>query len=231
MSSSAEPSPAARLAANLAAVRQEIAAACARAGRPPAQVTLVAVTKSAQPEVLPPLAAAGVLDVGENRLDHLELMRAGAPPGLRFHFIGRVQGRQLAKLATGCVALHSLCEAEHIARLGRACALAGRGPQVFLQVNTAGDAAKAGMAPDELPERLALARAQGLAVVGLMTMAPLAVEGGQADEATIRRCFAALRELAGRHGLARLSMGMSHDFPLAIAEGATDLRIGSRLLA
>lgn len=220
-----------RIAANLAAVRATIAAACARAGRDPAMVRIVAVTKEQDPAVLPPLLAAGIADVGENRIDHLETMHGAAPAGLAFHFIGRVQGRQLAKLLPRCTALHSLCEAEHIERLGRACAAAGRGIAVFLQVNTAGDDAKAGMAPDELPERLTLARSHGLEVVGLMTMAPLAPAGGQADPDSIRRCFADLRALAVRHGLPRLSMGMSHDFELAVEEGATDVRIGSRLFA
>jgi uncharacterized pyridoxal phosphate-containing UPF0001 family protein len=101
---------------------------------------------------------------------------------------------------------------------------------VYLQVNVIGDPAKAGVSPIDLPRLIERARAtDGLDVVGLMTMAPLAPEGGQADETTVRRCFANLRELATKHGLARLSMGMSEDFPLAVAEGATDVRIGSRL--
>jgi hypothetical protein len=219
-----------RLTANLAEVRAGIADACARHGRDPQGVRLIAVTKQQGPEVLAPLVAAGVPDLGENRVDHLEAMRAAAPEAARFHFIGRVQGRQLAKLAPHCVAIHSLCDADHIIRLGRACVTQGRTIEVFLQVNVADDAAKAGIAVTDLPARLDLARATaGLAVVGLMTMAPLSPQGGQADDATISRCFAALRTLGERHGLSRLSMGMSEDFPLAIAEGATEVRIGSRL--
>lgn len=195
------------------------------------------MTKEQQPDVLPHLFAAGVTEVGENRLDHLEAMHRAAPAGLNFHFIGRVQGRQLAKLSPYCVALHSLCDSDHIVRLARASAATDRRMAIFLQVNTADDDAKAGMAPAELPTRLALARSHGLEVVGLMTMAPLAPvsaaapTGGQADADTIRRCFAGLRDLARRHSLARLSMGMSHDFQIAVEEGATDVRVGTRLFA
>jgi pyridoxal phosphate enzyme (YggS family) len=219
-----------RIAANLAEVREHITTVCRQHDRDPQGVRLIAVTKEQQPEVLAPLAATGAIDFGENRVDHLEIMHASAPAGTRFHFIGRVQGRQLAKLAPFSVAIHSLCDADHIERLGRACVALGKQIETFLQVNVADDAAKAGIALADLPARIDLARATaGLDVVGLMTMAPLAAQGGQADEATIRRCFAGLRTLAERHGLPRLSMGMSEDFPLAIAEGATDVRIGSRL--
>jgi len=224
------PALAERITANLADVRAIIAATCRQHGRDPQGVRLIAVTKEQGPEVLAPLSAAGAMDLGENRIDHLETMHAAAPSGVRFHFIGRVQGRQLAKLAPFCVAIHSLCDADHITRLGRACAESARRIEVFLQVNVADDPAKAGVRPGDLTERLALAhQTPGLDVVGLMTMAPLTAEGGQADEDTIRRCFSALRGLAERHHLPRLSMGMSEDFVHAIAEGATDLRIGSRL--
>lgn len=224
------PVDAERIAANLAEVREHIAETCRRHGRDPEGVRLIAVTKEQTPEVLGPLAGAGVSDLGENRVDHLAVMHGAAPAGMRFHFIGRVQGRQLAKLAPYCVAIHSLCDADHITRLGRACVEAQRRLEVFIQVNVADDPAKAGVRPDDLAARLDLVRnTAGLDAIGLMTMAPLAPEGGQADEATIRRCFSALRGLAEQHRLPRLSMGMSEDFLHAVAEGATDLRIGSRL--
>jgi hypothetical protein len=219
-----------RIAAQVAAVRAEIVAACVRAGRDPAGVRLIAVTKSQGPEVLAPLAAAGITDVAENRIEHQAEMRAAAAGlGLAFHAIGRIQGRQCAKLVPLSECLHSLCEGDHVARLARACqgrAAQGLGPfPVFLQVNTSGEAAKAGIAPEALPDLLAAVRAEpALAAVGLMTMAP---EG--AADSTIRATFRRLRELAAAQGLARLSMGMSQDFPLAIAEGATDIRIGTRL--
>ncbi|HEX3134944.1 MAG TPA: YggS family pyridoxal phosphate-dependent enzyme [Planctomycetota bacterium] len=219
-----------RIAANLAEVRAVIAMTCRQHGRDPQGVRLIAVTKEQTPEVLAPLVAAGVADLGENRVDHLESMQVAAPASAHFHFIGRVQGRQLPKLAPFCIAIHSLCDADHITRLGRACMESGRRMEVFIQVNVADDPAKAGVRPGELAERIDLARrTAGLEVVGLMTMAPLGPEGGQAEEATIRRCFSTLRGLAENHQLPRLSMGMSEDFTHAIAEGATDLRIGSRL--
>ncbi len=222
------------LASNLAAVRSEIAAACQRTGRDPTTVRLIAVTKSQGPEVLPHLAAAGVVDCGENRIDHLEMMAANAPAGLRFHAIGRIQGRQLADTVRLAQCLHSLCDPGHVDRFAKAIAAAGytieRRYPVFVQVNTSGEAAKAGLEPDALPAVLDRLRSiPACSVEGLMTMAPDFSEN--ADEASVRRCFAACRELAGRHGLKRLSMGMSGDFALAIAEGATEIRVGTRLFA
>jgi len=217
------------LAGRVAQVRAAIAAACARAGRPPGGVRLIAVTKAATAAVLPALASAGIREYGENRLAHLAEMRAQAPAPAVFHAIGRIQGRQLADLAALCDVLHSLCDEDHIVRLERVLSASSRRLPVFLQVNVAADAAKAGIPPQELPRLLAVARAQPhLEVLGLMTMAPLV--DGVSDEPSARRAFAALRELAHRHGLARLSMGMSDDFAAAVEEGATEVRIGRALL-
>jgi pyridoxal phosphate enzyme (YggS family) len=216
------------IAAQVAAVRSEIRTACQRVGRDPAEVRLIAVTKSQGPEVLPALAAAGITAVGENRLDHQQVMHQAAPQELAFHAIGRLQSRQLAKLLPLSRCFHGLCEADHLSKLARACADQDRRVEVFIQVNTSGEASKAGVTGEALPAILAHARTfSRLAVVGLMTMAPERDEG--ASESVIRSCFARCRDLAQAHGLARLSMGMSQDFPWAIAEGATDIRIGTRL--
>lgn len=213
------------VAANVAAVRAEIAAACARSGRDPSEVRLVAVTKSQGPEVLPALAAAGVTDCGENRWEHQEMMVQAGVPGLRFHAIGRLQGRQLAKVAPWSSSIHSLAEADHLVRLEGVCARLERRLEIFLQVNASGEAAKAGVEPHQVPALVDLARRQPhLAVVGLMTMAP----AGATDDA-LQACFGRLRDLARAEGLPRLSMGMSQDFAHAIAAGATDIRIGTRL--
>ncbi len=219
-----------RISVRLERVRALITDTCRRVGRDPQGVRLIAVTKEQTSAVIAPLRAAGLCDLGENRLEHLTLMTVAAMPEINFHYIGRIQGRQLAKIVPLCTTLHSLCDADHIERLGRACESQQRRMSVFLQVNTANDDAKAGMQPHEIAERLSLAQQFSfLSVVGLMTMAPLGVNGAQADDDTVRRCFASLRICGEKHKLPRLSMGMSHDFPLAIAEGATDLRIGTRL--
>lgn len=218
-----------RIAARVAEVRAEIAAACARVGRDPAGVRLVAVTKTQEADVLPALRAAGVRDFGENRIEHLAAMRLAAEAGDRWHFIGRVQGRQLPRVAELAHELHSLCDPDHVGRLARACTAQGRSLPVHLQINTSGEASKAGVAPETLPTLLALARSSGLAVVGLMTMAPEL--GVHADATQVRACFARLRGLAQAHGLASLSMGMSGDLGLAVEEGATVVRVGSRLFA
>lgn len=217
-----------RIAANVAAVRQEIAAACAVAGREPASVTVIAVTKTQGPEILPALREAGIRDFGENRIEHLHEMVTHAQPGDRWHYIGRVQSRQLAKLAPLVHALHSLCDPDHVERLARSCIQSGLRLPVYLQVNTSGEAAKAGLAPEGLPALLAAVRAQpALEALGLMTMAP--DQEAHADAAAVRACFARLRALAVANGLPGLSMGMSGDFAIAVAEGATVVRVGSRL--
>ena len=211
---------------NVAEVRAEIAAACAGAGRDPSSIRLIAVTKSVGPEVLPVLAGEGVHDFGENRVDHLALMAAAAPGGARFHHIGRIQSRQIADIAAHASCVHGLAQADHARQLAKACP--ERRLPVFIQVNVSGEPSKAGVTAAELGPLLATVRSlPTLEAVGLMTMAPPIGEG--VDEAAIVACFAGLRELARGHGLARLSMGMSGDFALAIRAGATDVRIGSRL--
>ena len=212
-----------------AAVEERIAKACKQAGRAREAVRLTAVTKTQEPQVLADLRRAGICDFGENRVDHLHKMLAEQQSGDRFHFIGRVQSRQFAKIVPHVESIHSLAEPSHIAKLGRVCRDQQRTMSVFVQVNTAGEDQKAGVQPEDLPAMLDQARnEEGLDVVGLMCMAPDARVIGT-DPAPIQRCFAALRELAERHQLERLSMGMSGDFEIAIAEGATDVRIGSIL--
>ncbi len=225
--------------ANVAAVRADMAESCRRARRDPASVRLIAVTKSQGPEVLAALAAEGVHDFGENRVDHLEQMLAAAPADSAFHAIGRIQGRQLREVVAGCACLHSLCDASHLAKLSQLCVDARRTLPVFVQVNTSGEAAKAGLEPTALEAFLDGARGKpGVEIVGLMTMAPELSSSAASSTASsapspsaVRACFARLRELAAVHRLPRLSMGMSQDFGIAIEEGATDIRVGTRLFA
>ncbi len=218
------------IAVRVAEVRARIRAACARSGRGPDAVRLIAVTKSQTPDVLPALAAAGVLDFGENRVEHLTLMHAAAPAGARFHAIGRIQSRQLPELAAHSACLHSLCDLDHARKLARLCADRAQRLPVFVQVNASGEASKGGVESAALPALLDAVRAlPGLDLIGLMTMAPEL--GTVADEATVRRCFARVRELAAAADLPRLSMGMSGDFGIAVEEGATDVRVGTRLFS
>jgi hypothetical protein len=176
------------------------------------------------------LAEQGVLDFGENRVDHLATMASAAPRGARFHHIGRIQSRQIPEIVAHAACVHGLAQADHALRLGAAAAAANRRLPVFLQVNVSGEASKAGVEPAQLAPLLTTVRTLPmLEAIGLMTMAPPHGEG--VDEAEILACFERLRDLARAHGLPRLSMGMSGDFALAIRAGATDLRIGSRLFA
>ena len=124
--------------------------------------------------------------------------------------------------------MHGLAQADHARLLAKACT--NRRLSVFIQVNVSGEASKAGVTAAGLAPLLDAVRAlPSLDVVGLMTMAPPAGEG--VDDEQILACFTGLRDLARTHGLSRLSMGMSADFPLAIRAGATDVRIGGRLFA
>ena len=216
------------VARNLTRIREEIRLGCTASGQDPRVIRLIAVTKTQDHTVLEILRGLGIRDFGENRIEHLTDMRLSAAPGDTWHFIGRVQSRQLPSVAEHCSVVHSLCDEGHITKLARAGQAIGKRLQVFIQVNVSGESAKAGVAPESIGALVQVATATGgLEVIGLMTMAPDVRLGTSSD--AVRACFKELRSLAQRQSLHRLSMGMSGDYRIAVEEGATDLRIGSAL--
>ncbi|MDA1010418.1 MAG: YggS family pyridoxal phosphate-dependent enzyme [Chloroflexi bacterium] len=210
-----------------AEVRRRIEAACARAGRDPSGVTLVAVSKTHPATTVAEAMAAGLTAFGENRAQELvpkaEAVRAlGLRP--QWHFIGHLQRNKVREVLPHMDVLHSLDSARLINEIAaRWDAREGGQPlPCFIEVNVAGEAQKEGVAPEEVGLLLAAARATGvLDVRGLMTVAPH-MEAGEA----VRLVFVRLRELAAEHGLSELSMGMTDDFEVAIEEGATVVRVG-----
>jgi hypothetical protein len=230
------------VAGRLAAVRERIATACGRAGRDPASVALVAVTKQVPLPLVAAVVRAGATDLGENRVfdalarqDELArlLVAEGLDPGgLRWHFIGHLQRNKVARASGRFALLHGVDSAELAALLSARAVAAGARQAVLLEVNL-GEAQKQGLAPQELPPLLdQVAALPGLDLRGLMGMAPWG-----ADQAQARRLFGGLRELAERErtrtGLALpdLSMGMSGDYEAAVLEGATIVRVGSAIFA
>ena len=207
-----------RVAANLAAVREEIAAACARAGRDPAGVDVLAAVKYVPVDELGALADAGITLVGENRAQDLVAKATAYPGRFTFDFIGHLQSRKVRQILPYVRWIHSLASDSALEQLRRH---APPETQVLVEVNVAGEEGKSGIAPAALD---AFIERCPVRVVGLMTMPPLAAE----PEAS-RRWFAALAELAAARGLRELSMGTTQDFAVAVEEGATVLRIGTRL--
>ena len=209
---------AARVTANLAEVRERIAAAASRAGRDPAEVEIVAAVKYVPPDQLGALADGGVAVVGENRAQDLEAKVAAYGDRFTWDFIGHVQSRKVKRIAPLVRLIHSVCSESVLAQLERHAP-----PQlrVLVEVNVAGDEGKAGIAPDALD---AFVERCPVPVAGLMTMPPLASEPEDS-----RRWFAALRELAAQRGMRELSMGTTQDYEVAVEEGATLVRIGTRL--
>jgi uncharacterized pyridoxal phosphate-containing UPF0001 family protein len=163
------------------------------------------------------LAGAGVTLVGENRAQQLEA-KAAAWPDLRWHFIGQLQSRKVKTVLPLVRFVHSVCTDSALAQLEKHGTPATR---ILVEVNVAGEEGKSGVAPADLGDFIGRSPAE---VVGLMTMPPLA----QRPEDS-RRWFAALAQLAADHGLPELSMGTTQDFAVAAQEGATIVRIGTRL--
>ena len=235
------------VAENLAAARDRVAAAARAAGRDPAAVTLVAVTKYATDEQVAALLAAGARDLGENRprqlADRAERFAEGSddPPGVRWHQIGQVQRNKVRKYLPAAALTHSVDSEKLLAVLDRVAGEEGLTARVLLQANVSGEASKSGFGPDELRAlwNRGADRFPHVEVRGLMTLAPLPErDEDRADPAAVaalaRPVFAGLRELrdelGGEDRLPELSMGMSGDFEAAIAEGATLVRLGSALL-
>jgi hypothetical protein len=176
---------------------------------------VVAVSKSVPPARIAAAVAAGQVDLGENRAQEM-LGHASAlgDVAVRWHFVGRLQRNKVRTVAPLVHLWHSVDRPDLVAELARRAP----GAALLVQVNVAGEVAKAGCSPEEVAGLVSAAVDAGLVVRGLMTVPPAAGDP--------RRWFAALRELAARLGLAELSMGMSGDLEAAIAEGATIVRVG-----
>lgn len=208
------------IAANLAAVRERIAAAAARAGRDLGEVRLIAVTKTQSAECVRAAIAAGVADIGENYVHEAEAKRAAAGGHARWHLIGHLQGNKARRALEVFDMIHTADSLALGAALARHAAARGVPARVLVEVNVGGEVSKSGVAPAELPELLAGLRDPHLRVEGLMTVPP------PGSPAAARRCFRELRALRDAAGLAELSMGMSDDFEIAVEEGATIVRVG-----
>jgi pyridoxal phosphate enzyme (YggS family) len=206
-----------RVRENAARIRGEIDAAARRAGRDAAGVELLAAVKYVELEDIGALLEAGVTLLGENRAQELE-RKAAAWPGARWHFIGRLQSRKVKQILPLVELIHSVASDSALRQLERH---GTPDTEVLVEVNVAGEDAKAGIAPDELSGFLERAPVR---VVGLMGMPPFAEDPEQS-----RPHFRALRELARQHGLHHLSMGTSQDYAVAVEEGATIVRVGSVL--
>lgn len=211
----ADPGLATTVATRLAEARGRIA----DAGVDPTAVTVVAVTKGFGPEAVAAAATAGLLDLGENYAQELLAKAPGAPAGARWHLLGAPQRNKLAALAP---VVH-LWQAVDRRAVLEGLAARRPGAAVLVQVNVAADPAKHGCTPAEAPDLVGVGRDLGLDVRGLMAVAPAG------DPGAARRCFAELAALGGRLGVAELSMGMSDDYELAVAEGATLVRLGRAL--
>jgi PLP dependent protein len=220
-----------RVRANVAHVREEIDAAAQRsaarrssqmgeasASRP---VELLAAIKYVRSDDLPLLAEAGIALVGENRAQELQAKHAAHGVLFEWDFIGRLQSRRVREIVPCVRLIHSVASESALRAIERHLPQARAGLRILIEVNIAGEAEKAGVAPEQLREFI---ERSPVPVAGLMTMPPLA-----ADPEQSRPWFARLRELAAEHGLEQLSMGTSQDYLVAVQEGATIVRIGTKL--
>ncbi|MFO0849511.1 MAG: YggS family pyridoxal phosphate-dependent enzyme [Gemmataceae bacterium] len=218
------------LADRVAGVRGRIADACRRAGRDPADVTLVAVTKTVSARVAGLLPGLGVTDLGESRPQSL-WAKSEAVPGARWHLIGHLQRNKLDRTIPLVAQVHSADSLRLLEALDAFGRKRSQPVPVLLEVNSSREPAKGGLAPEEVPavgERLA--SLAGVRADGLMTMAAF-----HDDPQACRPTFAELRSLRDRLRAAtglplpHLSMGMSNDFEVAVEEGATLVRVGTTL--
>ncbi len=230
-----------KVADNLAAIRDRVAAACLKAGRPEDAVRLVAVSKRIATPLVVQAVAAGQCDLGENRLPEAvdrqsELDEALAQakvvaPEVNWHFIGHIQSRKAAQAVGKFTLLHGVDSVKLARKLSGASVAIDVKQRILLEVNVTGEEQKDGLAPQDLVTSLSqISELPGLEILGLMCMARYG-----ADEAELHRTFADLRGLAESAQrelhlpLPELSMGMSGDFEIAIAEGATIIRVGSAI--
>jgi PLP dependent protein len=210
--------------ATLDMINAKIAAACKIAQRKPDDVSLIAVSKTRSSEEIRPLLNSGQRSFGENRVQEAELKW----PGLRaeyanidLHLIGQLQSNKASEAVALFDVIHSVDRPSLVSALGKAMREQGKTVPCFIQVNVGEEPQKGGCTIGDIQELLDHAKAEGMIIIGLMCLPPAGVEAAP--------YFALLSELAARHGLMQLSMGMSDDFETAIMLGATHIRVGSAL--
>lgn len=195
-----------------------------QAGRDPTAIELVAISKTWAAVDIQPLIDAGQRSFGENRVAEAQEKwpaLIASTGDIRLQLVGQLQSNKAAEAVALFDVIHSVDRASLVTALGKAMTTAGKRPDCFLQVNIGAEPQKGGCPIAELPALLAQARAAGLPVVGLMCVPPADIEAAP--------FFALLGKLAGDHGLAQLSMGMSGDYETAVMLGATAIRVGSAL--
>lgn len=209
----------------LAEVKREIERACVEARREPTSVTLIAVAKTFGPESIEPVIAAGQKQFGENRVQEAKSKWPALKarfPDIELHMIGPLQSNKAKEAVALFDAIHSVDRASLCETLAKEIAKVGRSPVLFVEVNTGAESQKAGVLPQDADAFLARCRdSYGLKIDGLMCIPPF-------DEAPAPH-FALTAKIAARNGLKLLSMGMSADYPVAIAMGATHVRVGTAI--
>ncbi len=208
----------------LAAIQAEIAAAAKLAGRKAEDISLIAVSKTRSAEEIRPLIAAGQRVFGENRVQEAAekwpQLRAETPD-IELHLIGQLQSNKADEAVALYDVIHSLDRMSLLTALGKAMAKAGKAVPCYLQINIGDEDQKGGCPISQVTEMMTAADDAGVPVIGLMCLPPAGAEPAP--------YFALLAQIAVRHGLTGLSMGMSGDFPTAIMLGATHIRVGTAL--
>ena len=222
------------IASNLAAVRGRLEQAARTAGRDPASVRLVAISKTFPSEAVRAAFAAGQADFGENRVQEaLQKIRETAELHTRWHLVGHLQTNKARKVAGPFAYVHSIDSLDLLRTVDKAAAEAGTAPKLLIQVDLAGEATKFGAPEAEVPALVeAAGRLQSAEMVGLMVLPPY-----MEDPERARPWFRQLRAVRDRliaagappERLRELSMGMSHDFHVAVEEGATIVRVGTAI--
>jgi PLP dependent protein len=222
------------LSDRLTGIRERIAAAARSAGRDPAAVRLIAVSKTFPLDSIREAYAAGQRDFGENRVQEaLQKISASTDLEIRWHLLGHLQTNKARKAATAFAMVQSVDSLELLEKLDLAAADAGVAPELLIQVDLAGEATKFGASPDDVPRLLeAAAGCRAARVVGLMTLPPVP-DAPEAARPWFQR-LRALRDTWLASGvppsmLRELSMGMSGDFEVAVQEGATIVRVGTAI--
>ena len=219
------------ISANLERVRQQIAQAAAKAGRAVEEIELVAISKTHDAEKVREVVEAGQSLFGESRVQEARIKIPELPSSLCWHFVGHLQKNKIRHALPLFEMIHSVDSLELAQDINRIAEEEGLHPRVLLEVNVAGEGSKFGFQPDTLREQMeSLLALPRLSILGLMTIPPLAE-----DAEASRKFFVKLRDLRDQlqkefHvDLAQLSMGMTNDFPIAVEEGATLVRVGTAI--